>query len=251
MSTTLLSMTQDILSDMDGDEVAAIADTIESDQIARVIKRVYDDLVSEMEFKHTKELFQLTASGDNNLPIKMSFPEGYYGIEWVKYDHRLLAGDPTDLTNVAFMQPSDFMEMQAQLDTSDSTVGSLLDPTSGTVYINYKNDAHPSYWTTFDESVIYFNSYLASLDTTLVAAKTMAYGYKTPSLSLTSAAVIDLPVNLMSLLRAEAEELCFEIYKDGTPRKIAQIASRARARATRLQDKFKRDPKDRLPDYGR
>jgi hypothetical protein len=43
---TLLEMTQDILSDMDSDEVNSINDSVESLQVAQIIKTTYFNIVN-------------------------------------------------------------------------------------------------------------------------------------------------------------------------------------------------------------
>ena len=46
MKRTLLSMVQSILSDMDSEDVNAISDSIEAQQVASVIEDTYFNLVS-------------------------------------------------------------------------------------------------------------------------------------------------------------------------------------------------------------
>lgn len=61
---TLLDMTQDILSDMNSDEVNSIADTIESMQVAQIIKSTYYNIIDGRDWPHLYQMFQLTPSGD-------------------------------------------------------------------------------------------------------------------------------------------------------------------------------------------
>src|SRR6266446_7745157 len=82
---TLLQMTQDILSALDSDEVNSIGDTVESQQVATIIKNKYYDMVSRGALPEQEILFQLNPSGDSTKPILMFMPDRVSKIEWIKY----------------------------------------------------------------------------------------------------------------------------------------------------------------------
>jgi len=42
---TVLEIVQDILNDIDGDEVNSIDDTLESEQVAQIVKSTYDAII--------------------------------------------------------------------------------------------------------------------------------------------------------------------------------------------------------------
>lgn len=84
-SPTLLEMTQEVLSALDSDAVNSISDTVESTQVATIIKRKYYDILSRGSIPDQQVLLQLTASGDATKPTLMYVPEGVVRIDWVKY----------------------------------------------------------------------------------------------------------------------------------------------------------------------
>lgn len=82
---TLLELTQDILSGLDSDEVNSISDTVESMQVATIIKNKYYDILTRSNLPPVNQLFQLNPSNDSSLPVLMYVPTGVGKIEWIKY----------------------------------------------------------------------------------------------------------------------------------------------------------------------
>jgi len=82
---TLLEMTQDILAALSSDEVNSISDTVESLQVATIIKNKYYDILTRGGLPETKQLFQLTPSTDPSKPVLMFVPDGVGDIDWIKY----------------------------------------------------------------------------------------------------------------------------------------------------------------------
>ena len=75
MRTTLLSMVQSILSDMDSEDVNSISDTVEAQQIASVIQDTYFNLISAREIPEHKQMLQLTSLSDSQKPTHFSIPK--------------------------------------------------------------------------------------------------------------------------------------------------------------------------------
>jgi hypothetical protein len=85
MNMTLLQMTQDILSSMGSDEVNSIGDTIESMQVANIIKNKYFDVINRADLPEHYKLFQLNPSLDFSSPVLMYVPSEINNIKWIKY----------------------------------------------------------------------------------------------------------------------------------------------------------------------
>ena len=83
---TLLEMTQDILSDMDSDEVNSINDSVESLQVAQIIKTTYYNIIDGRDYDFLYELFQLDASGTSSRPTHMKLPENIIDLKYIKYN---------------------------------------------------------------------------------------------------------------------------------------------------------------------
>ena len=248
--TTLLEIVQDILSDADGDEVNSIADTIESDQCARIVRNEFMDIADVFDLEHHKRPVKLTASGAST-PCLMTRPEGFHAMEWVKYDARTTAGADPNYELVTYITPSDFLVMSDIRTASDSDVEQMT-LTNSTHVINIKNDRAPEYWTIIEGyDDIIFDAYDSSLETNLQTSKSLAYGIQRPTLALSDSAVPDLPQNLMQLLKNRSRAFYFDLYKDGTTREIDKRSRHSETRAQRLRH-VKKDYNDRTgPNYGR
>lgn len=248
---TLLDIVQDILSDADGDEVNSISDTIESDQCARVVRNEYKIIADEFDIKMGETLTQLTATGAST-PTQMDRPEGFYDIEKIWYDKRVLAGDDPAYKEVYFKDPESFLETSMSLTASDSDVTTMTLGNSGHS-LQIKNDETPTYWTIIEGyDDIIFDSYNSALETNLQASKTLVKGVQRPTLALTDAAVPDLPQNLMQLLKNRARSYYFDIYKDGAPASVRRRESYSEVRSQRKKYITKQLQQERSgPNYGR
>lgn len=248
----LLDIVQDLLSDIDGDEVNSISDTVESTQIATVVRDIFRNIVDEFDLEHIQQSFQLTASGTTARPTHMDVPEGTHSVEFVKYDTATTVGGDQKYKDVHWMEPKDFVDYISMRSESDSTVTEVTDDESS-VKLLIRNDKAPDYFSTLDGGYTFiFDSYDSDVESTLQSSKTHCYGTVKPDLTLSDTATIDLPHSLVTLLRNEARSMVFELYKAGTTQKVEQLARRSRVRAQRLKQRTRlnRERDDRL-DYGR
>jgi hypothetical protein len=97
---TLLEMTQNILSALSSDEVSSISDTVESLQVANIIKGKYYDMVHRSDPPQQNLLFQMTASGDSTKPTLMLMPSTVSRIDWIKYYNSSPSNSPSDLNGI-------------------------------------------------------------------------------------------------------------------------------------------------------
>jgi len=249
---TLIEIVQDILSDADGDEVNDVDDTIESTQCARVIQDTFRNIVDRYDLKVHNQLDQLTAT-DSNTPTVMDRPEGLFDIKEIQYDKREEAGDDPAYQRVQYMDPLDFLTMTGSRTSSDSTITAMALTGGSNHSILIRNDQAPTFYTQLEgyDSFV-FDAYDVALEANLQTSKTLVYGTVKPTLSLTSAAVIDLPEHLYTLLRNDARAFFFDLYKDGATREVDKRQRRSEVRSQR-ERYLTRNQQERQsgPDYGR
>lgn len=244
---TLLDIVQDILSDMGSDEVNSISDTLEALQVAAIVKSVFFNIINRRMWPTEAILTSLTPASDPNKPTHFTIPDNVSQVSWIKYDNR----DSNDATKVAFkdipyLEPKNFLDWVLQRDSTESTIQTVTED-DYTVLI--KNDENPSYFTSFDDEVIIFDSFDNTLDTTLQESKIMAYCEVEPTWSTTDLAVPDLPAKAFPYLISEAKSMCFL--------KIKQAASPKDEAESRQQKNFLSQEKWRVgqgityPSYGR
>lgn len=88
-------MTQSILSSLGSDQVNSIGDTVESNQVAEILRQTYFNMLGRYDLPEHNRIQQLTSSGDNTKPTLMFRPDGVHRIEWVKY----FDSNPSDGSN--------------------------------------------------------------------------------------------------------------------------------------------------------
>lgn len=246
---TLLEIVQDILSDADGDEVNSISDTIESDQCARVVRTVFNNIVDGSDFEHHDTIIRLNATSAST-PNVMTRPEGLYDIQWVKYNTKETAGGDQEYETITYMRPIDFFELTSRRTASDSDVSEIALDSGHTMLV--KTAQSPKYWTMMEDyDDVIFDAYDSDLETNLQNSKSLAFGTLKPTLALTDAAAADLPKNLFNRLKNEARALYFDLYKDGVTPEIDRLRRRTEVRSQRHRHVADRVNPRTGPDYGR
>lgn len=227
MRYTLLELTQDTLSSLDGEEVTSITDTTESLQIVKIIKTVYDDIQSRANLPIQKTLFNLDVSGNVAKPVLMTKPTTVDNIEWVQYN-RILLGDTDPVwVDMKFMCLQDFMRMVQNLLPSDDNVATMTHTVNTfTLTFNYRTDISPSYYTSFDDNTLIFDAYDSVVDlTTLQANKTLCYGELTNTFTETDTWVPNLQPQQFALLLQEVKALAWVEMKQ-MPHPKAEMSAR-------------------------
>jgi hypothetical protein len=154
---TLLEIVQDILSDMDGDEVNSINDSVEALQVAQIIKTTYYTIIDGKDFPWLKELFQLNTSGTSSRPTYMSLPTDIIDLDWIKYNVRKSTDTKNIYKKMVYKTPEEFLEITDSRDSSSSNIMVQSDPSG--IKINIFTDRAPAYFTSFDDEVLVFDAY--------------------------------------------------------------------------------------------
>lgn len=253
MKYTLLELTQAVLSSMDADEVTTINDTIESQQVAKIIRTVYYDIVSPSDLPEHFGLFTLTESSTST-PTVFTRPTDVDYLNWVKYDCRAITDTTAVWREIYPVEPEEFIQRSHSLDLSATTTSSFTTTSFGytaTVYI--KNDEAPSYWTSFDDNKMVFNSYDSAVETFLRGTKTLCYGKLLKSFTLSDSFVPEMDDQQFALLLNESKALAWAELKQAAHQKAEK---NARMYRTKLERNKKDLPgkdgwRNSLPNYGR
>lgn len=237
MKRTLLQMVQSILSDMDSQDVNTISDSVEAQQIASVIEDTYYTILNSREIPENKKLIKLTSFAESARPTHFYYPSDVKEIEKLYYS------DTTGVyKEVYYVDPLTFLSRQP-------TSGlSVLDANAGTTLL-IGSTSFPIYYTSFDDKTLLMNSYDATIEATLQASKTRAFGSTFPVFTISDTFVPALDDNLLAYLLAESKSICFSLFKNGADPKIEQAARRIKSFATR--DSYKTHQTNKRPSYGR
>lgn len=223
---TLLKITQDILSDLSSDQVNSIGDTVEALQVADYIRSTYYTILDEKDWSFLNKIFTLEPSGDSTKPTKMSISDNIVEVYFIKYN-KIASGDTkANFDEVKYLEPEAFLEKSFSLDSSSSNVDTV---TEGDITYYIINDAPPTYYTSFDDKIIWFDSYDSAVDSTLQASKTICKGKELPVWSNTNTFIPPLlPADMFTYLKAEASSSASFKLKQRLEQKSEQKARRLR-----------------------
>jgi hypothetical protein len=187
MKQTVLELTQSILASMDSDEVNSINDTVESYDIALLLRDVYYDIAVELNLTAHESLFELEDSEDVDQPTLMYLPENVQTLWWVKYNNQLIseAEDNSNYIEVEYMNFDDFFKMQNALVFDTTDVGEMTFQMNEEDFeIMYSTDRFPSKYTSVGNRTLLFDAVNTVEDTTLTKEKTMCGGLIYPTFTL-------------------------------------------------------------------
>lgn len=226
MKRTLLSMVQDILSALDSDEVNSIDDTIESTQIANILKNTYLNMASNKNWYGHKKLITFDHSGTTEKPTHLKSPENIKELHVFNYNKTKVDGG-IEYHPVKFLEPDSFLRRAGSLPHQPSHTKVVTD-FGGTPIVVITNKA-PSYWTTFDDEYIICDSYDSEVDDALKASKSQLHVTLLPTFNLVDDFVPELPAEAFSALFNEAKSVAFVELKQVANQKAEQEAVRQRA----------------------
>lgn len=269
MAMTLLEYVQDIMSDLDMDNVNSIDDTIESLQVAQIIKSTYYELIDGKNWENLKKLFLLetnTDLGDCSDPTytteatceansgtwspRNSFlrlPAEITEVFWIRHNNRRTTGTKDAYQEVDFLYPDEFVELLNNRDSSASNIEVSKDATG--VELLIRNDHPPGHWTSFDDEYIVFDAYEADFEDPMSGANTQCYGLHRPSWTAEDGFTPAIPLDAESLLLAEAKSVTSVRLADELDQKAEQQATRQKSWKSRKS--FRAKGGIRYQNFGR
>jgi len=280
---TVLDMVQNILSGMSSDEVNSIGDTVESLQVAQILKNKYYDIITRVNLPEHNQFIQLNPSLTSSVPVLMYVPDGVAEISWLKYFNSNVnaAGAPSsahdlnlDLTasiavsnfapgyqDVKVLPVRQFVDMVLGFNPTQSNVGTftfsdipdLDDKEFGNNYTFYfYNDRQPSYCTVLSNFHVIFDAYNNTQDSTLQASKTLAWARIIPAWEMTDSFIPDLDDEQFQLLFNESKSLAFYELLKQPHAKADQEIKRGWSSVQKNKSKSNKPSYfDSLPDFGR
>lgn len=243
---SLLEMTAEILSDMNSDPVNSINDTVEAMQVATIIKRTFFNLVNDRIWPSRKRLLTLTPSTDADRPTHMRIEDDVTEIEWVKYNSHRVGEEPV-YRDIPYVEPDLFLHRTLARDVTLANV-KVVEDYSG-VPLHITTDGAPSYYTSFDDKHLVFDSFDASVDSTLQENKTQVYGVTEPEWRMEDDFVPDMPSKFFPYLVNEAKSTAFLKIKEVFSQKDEQNSIRQKSWLSRNKNRI--NGGTRYPDYGR
>ena len=218
MKKTLLEIVQEILNDLDSEQVNSISDSVEADQVASIVQSTFENIVATRYVPEHKELIQLTPLSDTAFPTHFEVQDNTKQIDNVWYDVGTTEVQYRELT---YVEPLTFLQ---RTDGIEDYV-TVTDKNGGTTY-RVGTDDNPSFYTSFDDRYIVCNSYDSTVDSSLQASKSRAYGTVYPTFTKSDTFVPDLDAPMFRYLINESKSMCFSVMKGGPDAKVDQAARR-------------------------
>jgi hypothetical protein len=226
MRRTLLQVVQAYLDTTSGFYVNSIFDTDESQQIAQIAERVYYEMVQEYpNLLFTMKQRTLGGLGDTERPNYMLIPEEVKKVEDSRMYYNASKEDGgLHYREVKYLTPQQFMS-QLVRNTSRNTI--IVEGFDQNKMVCATNQ-FPSYFTSFDNKYVVFDSYDSEYDTTLQASKSLVVTTEEEVFLQEDDFVIPIPDGLSeTYLNMFLNEAMATVYQQVNP-VIAQKARRAR-----------------------
>lgn len=235
MKMTLLELTQNILSAMDSDEVNSIDDTVESQQVAEILKETFYDLFANIDLPDRTGIIKLEGLGDLAKANYLRIPSNVISLSWVKY----YDGKTSQYKNLYYMEPEKFLQRVFNNKSTMENVALVTDDTGVIFYI--KNDQTPTYYTILNDKYLVTDSYDAAYDSTLQASKTFAWGESQETWQHDDNFVPSIDATLFPLFLSEAKSVAFITLKQTANQKEEQRSRRHRVHLQYRKFKDKRE----------
>jgi hypothetical protein len=223
MKKTLLSIVQSILNDMDSDFVNSIDDTVESQQVATIVRDCYEELIANRNWPHLKKMVQFDAVSTSK-PTYMKLPPNIK--EVISFCYNVVKATQTKIQykELKYKSPEEFLAYVNVRNSDLAEVEEITDD-SGISILVYNNKA-PEYYTSFDDVYVVCDSYDKAVDEALKKSKTQTTCYLFPTWVHSDNAIPDLPEEAFPLLTEEAKSVAFLTLKQMANQKAEQKAAR-------------------------
>lgn len=244
---TLIEMVQDILSELDADEVNSIDDTVESTQVAQILKTTYFSLLDNRNWDYHRRLIGLVASADPLIPTHVYVPANLKELVFVNYDVRKATQNRKIYRTMKYLYPDEFLRRTNDLNEEADYVQTVVDPSGVSLLI--RKDIAPTVYTSFDDKTLVFDAYDEGVDDTLQNTKFQCMGFIIPGWTSEDSFVPDLPIEAFTLLLQEA--------KSRASLSIGQKANQKAEQDSQKQDRWLSRKQwqvhggIRYPNYGR
>lgn len=240
-------MVQDILNDIDSDEVNSIDDTVESQQVAQIIKTCYFEMIANRNWPHLRKLIQLEAANDILKPNYLTIDSRLKEVVQIEYNCVKDGSERFEYKEINFLHPDEFLRVISGRNIDNSNVEVVEDFSGAKLLI--LNDVAPSFWTTFDDKYIVTDSWNKNVDDTLKKSKTRCIAYMLPTWERKDESIPDLPAEAFPALLAEAKSTAFVALKQMVNQKAEQKAGRQQRWLSRKA--WSIEGGVRYEDYGR
>lgn len=258
MKYSLIQIVQRVLSSMDSDAVNSIGDSYEATQVASIVEQCFNNIVSRSELPIQDTVFTLTPSNDPTKPTVMYRPPNVVNVRWIQYNTISDTGVVPNWTPVSYLPPADFATLvlgyASQTASPAQAIAYTVTNAAGDQLTFYAlNYVGPTWYTSYDDTTVLFDSYDATVDDTIQASKMLCHGQVTQVFQLVDSYIPPLEDHQFAVLINEAKQTAHAELKQA---QNAVAASEARKQWIHMNHAKRSIPKkipeiNKLPNYGR
>lgn len=204
MRQSLLEIIQDLCSDLNLDPVDDIYDTVESEQLANIVKKTYERLLIKRYWPQNEHVVAFEALGDSDLPTSFNVPLEVQEICSIKYNCVNPMNQQDNWVEMKYLEPEVFIQRYSARTNAPHQPVTI----TGGLVINVRSDLNPTHFTSFDgQKTLFFDSYNKVVDGTLQTSKLVAKVYQFPVFDIDNDFVPDMPAEAFPVLYDGALEL--------------------------------------------
>lgn len=245
---TLLEIVQDILNDADSDQVNSINGTVESLQVAQIVKTSFFEIIANRNWPHLRRTISLENILDISKPTHLKLPSRIKELNFFNYNKRRDdAPTKSSYDLVQYKEPEDFLVQANRLNSLEDNIVEVID--FGGIKFLVRNDKQPQFYTSFDDEHLVCDSWDLFFENTLQGSQSQALVYQEPEWVHDDSAIPDLPSEAFPALLAEAKSTAFVVLKQQVNSKAEQKADRQQKWLSRKAWRVSGGVK--YPDYGR
>lgn len=248
MKQTVLEIVQDVMSELNSDNVNSIDDTVESQRVARLLKTVYYEIISQRTWADDKKLISLDSTSDSEKPNYLKLPtDAIQELYWIRYNRKRPDETRSFWETIDYLEPRSFLKHTNARNDTEANVTTVTDYDGTTLLI--RNDLAPQYWTSFDDQYIVFDAWNSNVEATVQSSNSQAYVRLEPRISLVDEHVVDLPTEAFSMLISAVKNRAYLALKDQFNPLVDREEARQRNRMSRKSWQAKGGV--RYANYGR
>lgn len=239
MERTLLYTVQRVLEKLSLDPVVSINDTEDALLISREAESTFYDFMTRAEWPDKVDLIEVTSLSDITNPTSVLMEGDIHHISSVRYDVTTSEDNSRIIRELYWIEPEEFLEKSYSLNSEEDSV-TEADYNGKVVLV--RNDRMPTYYTSFDNKTLVFDSHHSATEDTIIGTKTVCYGKSVPSWLQDDNFVIPVQDSLYPLYLAMLSSAC-SIYLTSQPsqedeRRQMRGMSRMRREAYRTEMEY-------------
>lgn len=240
----LLQMVQDVGAAISSDEITALGETVEAEDIQTIVLAQLEDLVTRQDWEFLKD--KLSVLNDGTHSISLNIPDAVSNLQTVRY--KCIDNSYRTLT---YLDPLDYLHRMQQLKTTE--------PNSDTVVVNgvtlvAKTNQDPRFWTILNDDEVFVDAYDSSRDATGVVGSQsviLMTGYLDYTGNDQPTWIAPIPEKLFTLWLQECIAEAFVKLRQVEDPREERKARRQYVSQSRDEATFKRDEGSQRVNYGR